>query len=45
MCHGYEMKWWKSEAAEKKISRAAKEERAKAAPEPKVEEKELTPAE
>jgi hypothetical protein len=56
MCHGYEMKWWKSES---KATRTAKEspsevirtlaaqqdEKAKAAPDEKVEEKVLVPAE
>jgi hypothetical protein len=47
MCHGHEMKWWKSE---KTANRTAKEatpldEKAKAVPEKKVEKKELIPAE
>jgi hypothetical protein len=47
MCHGYEMKWWKSESAAKQHIKEASQadEKAKVVSEPKVEEKELIPAE
>jgi hypothetical protein len=49
MCHGYEMKWWKSEKAAREakqnLVRAKQDEAGKAAPEKKAEEKELIPAE
>lgn len=47
MCHGYEMKWWKSEttAKNKTLEAIRQDEKAKAVREDKVEEKELIPAE
>jgi hypothetical protein len=53
MCHGYEMKWWKSENAAKTTSRQAKpnvvqtkqDEQPEAVPNDKVGKKELIPAE
>jgi hypothetical protein len=47
MCHGYEMKWWRSENTAKKNTREAtrQDQKPKAAREDKVEEKELIPAE
>jgi hypothetical protein len=46
MCHGYEMKWKSETTAKNKIKEVTRQkERAKAAPEEKVEEKELIPAE
>jgi hypothetical protein len=54
MCHGYEMRWWKSKATAKEKTREAdvirtptarQDETAKAVFEDKVDEKELIPAE
>ena len=47
MCHGHEMKWWKSDALAKQVIKEAtrQQEKAKTGPEEKVEEKELIPAE
>ena len=56
MCHGYEMRWWKSKTTAKKETREAnpdvmrtftarQDETAKAVSEDKVDEKELIPAE
>jgi hypothetical protein len=47
MCHGHEMKWWKSEKTADKTAKETtrQDERAKAVPEKVVEEKELIPAE
>jgi hypothetical protein len=56
MCHGYGMRWWKSETIAKKKTRetnpdvmrmltAHQEEKAKAVSEDKVDEKEFIPAE
>jgi hypothetical protein len=56
MCHGYGMRWWKSETIAKKKTREAnpdvmrtltahQDEKTKAVSEDKVDEKELIPAE
>jgi hypothetical protein len=56
MCHGYEMRWWKSETTAKKKAKEAdpevlrtltarQDEKPKAVSEDKVDEKELIPAE
>jgi hypothetical protein len=47
MCHGYAMKWEKSETTAKKNLKepAKQDEKAKTVSEEKIEEKELIPAE
>jgi hypothetical protein len=47
MCHGYAMKWWKSETTTtKKLNEPIQQDKkAKAVSEEKIEEKELIPAE
>jgi hypothetical protein len=56
MCHGYDMRWWKSETRAEKRTKEAKpdvtrtptarqDDKAKPASKDKVDEKELIPAE
>jgi hypothetical protein len=56
VCHGYEMRWWRSETTAKKTTKEAnpdvmrtltarQDEKAKAVSEDKIDEKELIPAE
>jgi hypothetical protein len=54
MCHGYEMRWWKSETTAKEKTKEAdvirkptarQDEKVKSVSKDKVDEKELVPAE